>query len=167
MDLSEEELSYLSQVDDYDLRLSESYIYDILQRILTQGVSSDNIIQKKNSVYNQVSSLEQLPQEIWPVIEKIVKHHIVINSYVDEEATGQLIQEKINEIEDVIIPIGTVLIDKGQPLDERTYKIINDLNLNKQDTWDQKLPLYLLDLRIILTLTIMFGVVHIMYKKVR
>ena len=165
MGLSEEELSYLSQVDDYDLRLSESYIYDILQRILGQGVSSDNIIQKKNSVFNQVSNLDQLPEEMWPVIEKILKHHIIINSYVDEKATGDLIQEEINEIEDVVIPEGTVLLDKGQILDDKTFKIINDLNLNKQNTWDQKLPLYRLDLRIILVLTVMFGVLNILYKK--
>ena len=165
MGLSEEELSYLSRVDDYDLRLSESYIYDILQRILGQGVTSDNIIQKKNSVFNQVSELDQLPEEMWPVIEKIVKHHIVVNSYVDEKATGALIQEEKNEIEDVMISEGTVLLDQGQVLDEKTFMIINNLNLNKQNTWEQKLPLYRLDLRIILVLTIMFGVLNILYRK--
>ena len=48
--LSQDELAYLSQVDEIELRLTESYAYDLLKEMFSVGVTEENIIKKKASV---------------------------------------------------------------------------------------------------------------------
>lgn len=167
MALEEEELIYLSQIDDYDLRLSENYVYDALQEILNKGVTNENIIKQKNAVDEYVIMIDQLPSSLLPIVSKIVKYHVSVNSKVDEQATESLFQTKRNEVEDVILKKGSVLIPKDGVLDQRTFDIIKDLGLNNLHHWRQKLPLYSMDALVLLMLYIMYKVLYTYYKKMK
>lgn len=165
MTLTQEELIYLSHMDDYDLRLSENYVYDGLKEILSKGVTNDNIIQNKGAVDAYVGAIDQLPQDVLPIVSKIIKHNVLVNSSVDETATAELFQVKIDEIDDVVLNKGSVLVAKGHTLDERAYTILNDLDLNNLHHWKQKLPLYSMDILVLVILYVMYKVIYTYYKK--
>lgn len=158
-DLNEEELKLLGSMDDVDLRLTESYIYDILKTILKSDVNDENIIEKKQEAFAYFDRIEQMDESIKPVIKKIVDYHIIANSHLDEEATKQAVSDAQKNVEDVVILAGTLLIEAGQPLDQRTYDILNQLGLNDLHTFEQNIPLLSMDAVVILLLATMYVVV--------
>jgi putative nucleotidyltransferase with HDIG domain len=159
-ELSEEELIFLSSLDDVELRLSENYVYDVLKATLETEVTNENIISKKQLAMRYFDSVDQLSDEIKPIIIKIVVYHINTNSNIDELATEALIKENQELIKDVIIPSGTVLVEVGQPLDKKSYNIINELGLNDLHTFEQNIPLLSMDVLVILIIGMMYFVIR-------
>ncbi|MCH4887716.1 HDIG domain-containing protein [Acidaminobacter sp. JC074] len=166
--LNEEELKALSSMEDVDLRLTENYSYDILKNILRSEVTDENIISKKQEVTDYFNAIEQIDEAVKPIIEKIVQFHVVHNSHLDEAATQAAIENAQNLVEGVVIPAGTILVSSGQALDEKNYRIINELGLNDLHTFEQNIPLLSMDVLVILMLFLMYFVVRFYshrYKK--
>ncbi|MBN2794164.1 MAG: HDIG domain-containing protein [Clostridia bacterium] len=164
-DLTEEELSYLANVDEYEFRLSQSYLYDVLKNVLSSGVSEENVIEAKNSIDAYFKSVDQLPNEMNAIVSKIAKSHVKVNRYVDEQATQKRIEENVKKIDDVIIYSGTLIGKKGDVITTDALNIINDLNLNNLHTFKQDLPLYLKDAGVIILLSLMTIIMQYHYKK--
>lgn len=157
--LNQEELSILSKLSDEDLRLTENYIYDILRDIMRSGVTDENIIEKKKEVVAYFEGISEIQENVRPVITKIVDFHMVSNSHLDVAATDIAITKAENAVEDVVIEAGTVLAKAGDSLDERTYKIINELGLNDLHTFEQNIPLLSMDALVLLIIFVMYFVV--------
>lgn len=162
--LKSEELSVLATMDDVDLKLTENYVYDILRDLYDSGITDENVIERTEYVNEYFSQVDQIEESAKPIIIKIVKNHIRINSFIDEVATNDLIEEKKLDIEDVMILKGVVLEKSGDPLSERSYKIINYFNLNNLHTFDQKIPLFGMDLLLIYMLFLMMMILSFLYK---
>jgi len=158
--LNEDELKILAGMEDVDLRLTENYSYDILKTILRSEVTDENIISKKQAVTDYFVAIEQIEDSVKPVIEKIVRFHVVHNSHLDEAATQTAIENAQNLVERVIIPNGTVLVTEGNVLDEKNYIILNELGLNDLHTFEQNIPLLSMDALMILMLALMYYVVR-------
>jgi len=165
MGLTEDELKFLAGLDEADLKLSENYVYDALQEVLKDGVTDENMIKQKQSVDLYMASIDQVPEDLIPIMTKMVKHHVAVNSLLDEEATDALIIRKLADIEDVIIPKGTVVLKAGQTLDQTTYDILETYNLNNLHNWRQKLPLFSMDLLVLVVLYVMYKVLYAYHGK--
>lgn len=163
--LNEEELKILGAQTDVDLRLTENYVYDVLQNILKAEVTDENIIQKRQEASAYFNNIDQINDDVKPVVKKIVDFHIVPNSYLDEEATNQAIKTAQDNIEDVILPAGTVLVEAGNVLDESHYTIINALGLNDLHTFEQNIPLLSMDGLVIILIMAMYFIIHFYVKR--
>lgn len=155
MELSVEELGYLASMDEIELRLTESYIYDVLKEILSSGVTDENIIKQKQRAEVYFENLDQLSEEVKPIIAKIVNIHVIPNSHRDDAATEKLIDEMVSKVENVVKPAGSVIGTAGEPLDIYAYNVIAELGLNEIHTFEQKLPLLSMDVFILLILVVM------------
>ncbi len=166
-DLSEEELIYLAKVDEVNLKLSESYIYDALKGILSLGVTEYGIIQSKQSAITYFEDLEDMAPELRIIGTKIVDRNISINSTIDQEATDNEIEEKRASVDDVILPAGTIILESGSIMRNRELNIINSLNMNNQHTFEQSLPKLTMNLLVVLLLVLMNGAILFYYKNSR
>lgn len=162
--LSSDELSVLATMEDIDLKLTENYIYDVLRDIFDSGVTDENIIERKESVDDYFNTVDQIDDTVKPIIAKIVKYHIQINRFVDQEATNASIEKGQAAIEDVVIPKGTLLIAAGDPIDFKTFEIMNYFNLNDLHTFEQKIPMLGMDLLIAFILVLMLLLLAYSYK---
>lgn len=163
--LQPEELIYLAQMDELDLRLTENYVYDSLREILRSGVTEENIIKNKQNVIKYFENLEQMDDIVKPIIIKIVDYSIIINSFLDEEATAIAIDEHMRKVDDIVINSGTTLIESGDMMDVKTLSIINSLNMNNLHTFKQTLPLLNMDIFVLLVLLLMDYVLLFIYKR--
>lgn len=162
--LGSEELDLIAVMDEHELRLGESYAYDAIKAILTSTVTEENFIEKQNSVQDYFSDVDQLTPEMVTIVTKIVSKHVVINSSVDHTATDALIEEEKAKIDDVVIPTGTVIAKKESILEEKAFQIINDLDLNNQHSFTQRIPMLIKDGIIVLFLILMVVILHFHYK---
>jgi len=163
-ELTQEDLTILGSIEDVELRLTENYIYDVLKVTYESGITDENIISRQQGALSYFDSIEQISEEVKPILRKIVVANILENSYLDETATAALIEEEQALISDVVIPTGTVLVKAGETLDEKSYGIINELNLNDLHTFEQNVPLLSMDGIVLLVLILMNITLRFYYK---
>lgn len=163
--LTIDELELLGRLDDVSLKLTESYLYDVLKETLSDGITEENYIKSKQSVEDYFDDIEDMESEIKSVLIKIANFNIRINSYVDEEATEKAITEYIDSLENIVIQSGTILLEENKKMDKKTYKIINERGENNLHTFKQKIPLFSMDLFVFLILLLFNVILKFMYSK--
>jgi putative nucleotidyltransferase with HDIG domain len=164
-DLSPEEIDLIAYTSEEELRLSESYTYDALRDILSSGVREENIISQKQNAKIYFNRIDDISDGLKPILIRIVHNNIIVNSHIDQAATEALIDEKINEVEPVIIPAGKIIAKAADPLGQEAYAIISERNLNNLHTFEQKKPLIGMDIKLALVIGIMALVLIYHYER--
>ena len=163
-ELTQEELTILAEIDDVALRLTENYVYAILKDTLSSEVTDENIISKKRDAKTYFDTVDQISDQVKPIVLKITNYHITANSQIDEVATEDAIKSAQNEIDNVMISAGTVIAKSNEPLSVKAYNILNDLNLNDLHTFEQNIPLLSMDAQMALLLVLMYVVLLYFYS---
>lgn len=130
--LSEEQFKSLIKMDYSKIIELENHCLEIIKSKFSMGIREETKTKIILDVKEQFDSLN-LDKETQNLGYDIVSSVIQPNMSMDELATQKMLEEKLLEVEPVIVLAGQKIVDEGEIITEEAYQIIDSLGLIKKE----------------------------------
>lgn len=127
---------------DYDIILKqnantnillENNIYETINQVMGVGIKEEEIEYEKSNINITFQNFENLPEELRTTGANIINNTIKPNRFLDVETTQQKIREATDQIDDIIIKEGQIIVERSQTIDEKSYNLIKKTGLIKEN----------------------------------
>lgn len=127
---------------DYDILISENTqtisqlennIYETINQVMGVGIKEEEIDYEKGNIEKTFQNFENLPDELKTTGANIVNNTIKPNRFLDIETTQQKREEAKDQVEDVVIKEGQIIVERGQNIDSKSYNLIKKTGLIKEN----------------------------------
>ncbi|QZY57460.1 HDIG domain-containing protein [Crassaminicella profunda] len=132
INLSDEELTLVLLAPDKQLKGMESYIYEIITRVMSTGIKTEDLEKEKEDITNYFKGLKDFSKEIRLLGSKIVNTSIQANRFLDIERTQQKREEAKNSVEKVILKKGSIIVSEGEIITKEQFQLLKDAGMTKQ-----------------------------------
>lgn len=126
LSLNKEELQSLVVLPMESITRMRRTIVDVVSEYMSQGITVENLAAQQENVKKYVSLLEEYTEQERFLMQRVLEGSLKVNAFIDLEATHTARMEAQNNVEDVIVPKGTVLVDKGQVVTEGDIRLMTD-----------------------------------------
>ncbi|QXM05699.1 HD family phosphohydrolase [Crassaminicella indica] len=133
INLNDEELRLVLLAPEKQLKGIESYIYEIITRVMSTGIKKEEIEEEKTNIENYFKGLKDFSKEIRLLGRKIVNSSIQPNRFLDVERTQQKKEEVKQSIEKVIVKKGNIIVNEGEIITEEQFQLLKDAGMTKQN----------------------------------
>ena len=152
-------------MDETEISRFRGVIMDVINQIMNVGVTEEEIEYEKTNIERIFQSLD-FDEDKKQLGISLINNTIQPNKFIDEEATQRKIEEELGKIEPVIIKEHQVLARKGDVIDSKTYELIKELGLLKEDrAFDNKNISGTLIL-VVLLQVLLFGYIYIYHRDI-
>ena len=127
--LDEDQLMYLAKINRDDLESIESYIYDIVLQVMSNGIKYENLSVERENIKTYFEKLEGFDLELKTIAIAIVNESIQENRFENIELTEKKRLEVASRIEDVVIIKGTPLVKSGDTVTENHLVLLKEADL--------------------------------------
>ncbi len=120
---------YLAKINNDDLESIESYIYDIVLQVMSNGIKYENLSVERENIKAYFEKLEGFDLELKAIAIAIVNESIQENRFENFDLTEKKRLEVASRIEDVVIIKGTPLVKTGDTVTENHLVLLKEADL--------------------------------------
>ena len=130
------------ELSDYDSLIGQSpqtiiqlenNIYETINQVMAIGIKDEEIDYEKSNIIQTFQNFENIPEDLKSTGSNIVNNTIKPNKFLDVETTQQKREEARDQVEDVVIKEGQIIVERGQNIDSRSYNLIKKTGLIKEN----------------------------------
>lgn len=111
----------------------ENNIYETINQVMGVGIREEEIDYEKSNIEKTFQNFENLPDELKTIGANIINNTIRPNRFLDIETTQQKVKEAKDQVEDVVIKEGQIIVERGQNIDSKSYNLIKKTGLIKEN----------------------------------
>lgn len=152
-------------MDEVEISRFRGVIMDVITQIMNVGITEEELEYEKANVVRIFQSLD-LDEDKKQLGVSLINNTIQANKFIDEEATQRKIDEELNKIEPVIIKEHQILARKGDVIDSKTYELIKELGLLKEDRGFDNKNISGTFILVLLLQVLLFGYIYIYHREV-
>ena len=152
-------------MDEVEISRFRGIIMDVINQIMNVGITEEELEYEKANVVRIFQSLD-LDEDKKQLGVSLINNTIQANKFIDEEATQRKIDEELNKIEPVIIKEHQILARKGDVIDSKTYELIKELGLLKEDRGFDNKNISGTFILVLLLQVLLFGYIYIYHREV-
>lgn len=152
-------------MESEELAQFSSIISDIINQIMSVGITEEDLEYEKNNVEQIFQSLD-LEGEKKQLGISLINNTIQSNKFIDEEATQKQIEEEVAKVEPVIVKEHQVIVNKGDVIDKNSYDLIRESGLLKEETGYDKRNIFGVLILIILFELILYGYIRLFHSDI-
>ncbi|WP_230199734.1 HD family phosphohydrolase [Bacillus andreraoultii] len=131
-DLSESTIKALVNNSKTDLSIAKDAAVTAVNKVMTGRISASDVENAKKKVEDEIRYIS-LPQDLKAATIELGRYAIIQNEYYDPEATEELRQQAVENVEPVRILQGQIIVEEGQLIDQEIYRQLELLGLLDQD----------------------------------
>lgn len=131
--LSEDDYNTILNQDNQTNVLLENNIYETINQVMNAGIKEEEIEYEKSNINKTFNNFENLPDDVKTTGANIVNNTIKPNKSLDIETTQQKTEEAVEQVEDVVIKEGQIIVERSQRIDKKSYDLIKKTGLIKEN----------------------------------
>ena len=133
--LSNDEILTCLNADEDELVQLKDQLLKTLNKLLDLHIKQDNLLEARNTLRDEIMSLP-VSNEVRLLGTTVGVSVLKPNMVFDQEATEQEKERAAQSVEPVIYKKGQYIVQAGQPITQKQYKMLQDLGLLKEDKVD-------------------------------
>ncbi|WP_058486950.1 HD family phosphohydrolase [Defluviitalea phaphyphila] len=130
--ISRDQFEFLIEIGESKRNELKNHCISIVQSIFNMGVREETKTKSILDVKEKFTSLD-LDNDMQNIGYDIVSSVIQPNMIVDEVATQKMLEEKLSEVEPVIILKGQKIVDEGEIITDEIYEILEELGFGEKN----------------------------------
>ncbi|MGF7056346.1 HD family phosphohydrolase [Brassicibacter mesophilus] len=130
--LTENDYNAAIRLSDESLLTLESNIYEIVTQIMGFGIKEEELEYEKQNVAKNFDNLENLSNDAKTLGISIINLTIRPNWFLDIETTQQKKKEAAEQVPDVVIKEGQIIVEQKQIIDQKAFSLIKKSGLIKE-----------------------------------
>jgi len=152
-------------MDETELNQFKAIIIDLINQIMSAGITEEDLDYEKANVEKIFQSLE-IEDDSKELGISLINNTIQPNKFIDEEATQRKIDDELSKVEPVIVKEHQIIVRKGDVIDYKTYELIKESGLLKEGSGYNNRNIWGILILMILLQVFLFGYVYIFHKEV-
>lgn len=124
--LAEDELTMLASLSQSKTDILQNYATDITSENMSNGIDADNKAKVDQDIDSFIEALSDLRDVEKDVLRKLVHGVVVINEFVDVEATREKQDQAVAKVSDVVYKKGSLIAYKGESISQDQYDLLKD-----------------------------------------
>lgn len=152
-------------MNETELTHFRTIIFDLINQIMNAGITEEDLDYEKDNIEKIFQSLD-IKDASKELGISLINNTIQPNKFIDEEATKSKIDEELSKVEPVIVKEHQIIVRKGDIIDSRTYELIKESGLLKEDTGYDYNNISGILILVLLMQTFLFGYIYIFHKDV-
>lgn len=164
--LSKKDLGILLDSKDETIKSFEGYTYGFIVQVMTTGIKKEELDNKKEKIEEYFMELEGISEDLKAVGIKIVNNSIKENIFLDQKLTQKKINEAIEKVEKVYIKRGDTIVNEGEEITEKHYRLLTDAGLIDKENKKNIEPLLGVIIVIVLLELILISYIYLFNRKV-
>ena len=146
--------------------LLENNIYETINQVMGVGIREEEIEYEKSNISKTFRNFENLPEDLKTTGANIVNNTIKPNRFLDVETTQEKVKEAVEQVDDVVIKEGQIIVERSQIIDKNAYDLIKKTGLIK-DSEGLDYGVVIGSILLLITLEVVsIGYLYIFEKKV-
>ncbi|NLN41468.1 MAG: HDIG domain-containing protein [Clostridiales bacterium] len=133
--LSNDEILTCLNADEDELVQLKDQLLKTLNKLLDLHIKQDNLLEARNTLRDEIMSLP-VSNEVRLLGTTVGVSVLKPNMVFDQEATEQEKERAAQSVEPVIYKKGQYIVQAGQPITQKQYKMLQELGLLKEDKID-------------------------------
>ena len=133
--LSNDEIFTCLNASENELVQLKDQLLKTLNKLLELHIKQDNLLEARNTLRDEIMSLP-VSNEVRLLGTTIGVSVLKPNMVFDQEATEEEKERAAQSVEPVIYKKGQYIVQAGQPITQKQYKMLQDLGLLKEDKVD-------------------------------
>ncbi|SKC79579.1 HD family phosphohydrolase [Maledivibacter halophilus] len=127
--LTRRDLIILLNYNEESVKKLEGNTYEFIMQIMTTGIKKEELENKKKKIEEYFMSLDGISKNLKTIGIKIVNSSIKENTYLDQKLTQEKINEAIKQVDKVFIKRGQIIVNEGEEITEKHYKLLMEAGL--------------------------------------
>ena len=131
-DLSDETIRALVNYPETDLSIAKDAAVTAVNKVMTKRISAADVEDAKNEVEEEIRQIS-LPGPLKNATVELGRYAVIQNEFYDPEATEELRQLAVEDVEPVRILQGQIIVEEGELIDQEIYRQLELLGLVNSD----------------------------------
>ncbi len=127
--LNENDMRVLLDSNNETLKSFERYTYDFIIQVMTTGIKEEELDNKRENIEEYFMEIEGISENLKAIGIKIVNNSIKENIFLDNKLTQEKINSALENVETVYINKGRIIVNEGEIITERHYRLLADAKL--------------------------------------
>lgn len=151
-------------MDEEELAQFKEIIIDLINQIMSTGITEEDLEYEKSNVTDIFQSLE-LDDDKRQLGISLINNTIQPNKFIDQEATQRKIDEELSKLEPIIVREHQIIARKGDIIDARAYELIKSSGLLKEDKIYNNKNIIGVLILVVLLQVFLFGYIYIFHRE--
>ncbi|WP_066495444.1 HD family phosphohydrolase [Abyssisolibacter fermentans] len=131
IELDDDDFYVLINTKKSELEKFQSYIIDIVFQVMAKGIKENELDISKENVVENFENIKDLNANLKKIGRKVIVNYIEPNMFLDVKQTQKAKENVADQIENVVIKQGQVIIGKGEVIEQRHIELIRETGLLK------------------------------------
>ncbi|TCO80040.1 HD family phosphohydrolase [Marinisporobacter balticus] len=132
INLNDDELVLMLVASEKHLKNIESYIYEIITQVMSNGIKTEELEKEKKNIENYFKGLKDFSEKIRSLGSQIVNTSIQANRFLDVERTQQKREEAKESVDAVMVKKGNTIVNQGETITREQLQLLKDAGMTKK-----------------------------------